>query len=205
MVSRIERVVSGKRDDILERQSLVFIQYSDNYSGIAKETERRLGPSRGWLWSLREIPSTRRNLWEEFPKVDEASAKPQSRSESSRVKETWTHSKNPRECSDFLEDDSEDFGEIPSARRNLWEGFPKVTEASAKLQSHSKLSQGGLEHCILVMVTKFKLSEATLARALVALHSFRRLVLPFVTFRNSTMDVYTLTCIYYVFLEIVGI
>jgi hypothetical protein len=39
--------VSGKRDDILERQSLVFIQYSDNYSGIAKETERRLGPSRG--------------------------------------------------------------------------------------------------------------------------------------------------------------
>ena len=55
------------------------------------------------------------------------------------------------------------------------------------------------------MVTEFKLSEATLARALVASHSIRRLVFPFVTFRNSTMDVYTLTCIYYVFLEIVGI
>ena len=35
----------GKSDDIFERRSLVFIQYSDNYSGIAKETERRLGPS----------------------------------------------------------------------------------------------------------------------------------------------------------------
>ena len=34
-----------KSDDILERQSLVFIQYSDNYSEIAKETERRLRPS----------------------------------------------------------------------------------------------------------------------------------------------------------------
>ena len=205
MVSRIERVVSGKRDDILERQSLVFIQYSDNYSGIVKETERRLRPSRGWLWGLREIPSTWRNLWEEFPKVAEASAKPQSRSESSRVKEIRTCSKNLRECSDFLKDDSEDFGEIPSARRNLWEGFPKVTEALAKLQSHSESSRGGLEHCIPVMVTEFKLSEATSARALVASHSLRRLVFPFVTFQNSTMDVYTLTCIYYVFLEIVGI
>jgi hypothetical protein len=39
--------MSGKRDDILERRSLVFIQYSNNYSGIAMETKRRLGPSRG--------------------------------------------------------------------------------------------------------------------------------------------------------------
>ena len=35
--------LSGKRDDILERQSLVFIQYRKSYSGIAKETERTLG------------------------------------------------------------------------------------------------------------------------------------------------------------------
>src|SRR6202044_3057823 len=55
------------------------------------------------------------------------------------------------------------------------------------------------------MVTEFKLSEATLAKALVASHSIWRLVFPFVMFRNSTMDVYTLTSIYYVFLEIVGI
>jgi hypothetical protein len=47
MVSRIERVVSGKRDDISERQSLVFIQYNSNYSGTAKETERTLGLPRG--------------------------------------------------------------------------------------------------------------------------------------------------------------
>ena len=195
MVSQIERVVSGKRDDILKRQSLVFIQYSDNYSGIAKETERRLGLSRGWLWSLWEIPSTRRNLWEEFPKVAEASVKPQSQSESSRVKETWTRFKNPRECLDFLNDGSEGFREIPSTRRNLWEGFLKATKASARLQSHPESSRGGLEHCIPVMVTEFKLSEATSARALVASYSIWRLVFPFVTFWNSTMDVYMLTCI----------
>jgi hypothetical protein len=47
MVSRIERVVSGKRDDIFERQSLVFIQYSSSYSGTVKETERMLGLPRG--------------------------------------------------------------------------------------------------------------------------------------------------------------
>ena len=73
-----------------------------------------------------------------FGKVAEASAKPQSRSESSRVKKTWTCSKN---FSDFFEDDSEDFEEISSAWRNLWDGFPKVTEASVKLQSHSQSSR----------------------------------------------------------------
>jgi len=31
-----------KSDDILERQSLIFIQCSNNYLAIAKETERRL-------------------------------------------------------------------------------------------------------------------------------------------------------------------
>ena len=156
--------MSGKRDDIWKRRSLIFIQYN-NYLGIAKETERRLGLPQGWLWSLQKIPSTWRNLWEEFPKVSEASAKPQSQSKLSRVKETWTRSKNLRECSDFLKDGSEDFGEIPSTRRKLWEGFPKATKALAKPQSHPKSSQGGLEHCIPVMVTEFKLSEATSARA----------------------------------------
>jgi hypothetical protein len=106
---------------------------------------------------------------------------------------------------DFLKDGFEDFGEIPSTRRKLWEGFPKATEALEKPQSHPESSRGGLGHCIPVMVTKFKLSEATLARALVASYSIRRLVFPFVTSQNSTMDVYMLTCIYYVFLEIVGI
>ena len=60
--------------------------------------------------------------------------------------------------------------------------FQCPKEPLAKLQSHSELSRGGLEHCIPVMVTEFKLSEATLARALVASHSIRRLVFPFVTF-----------------------
>ena len=32
-----------KRDDIWERQSLGFIQYSSKYLGIAKETKRTLG------------------------------------------------------------------------------------------------------------------------------------------------------------------
>jgi hypothetical protein len=124
---------------------------------------------------------------------------------SHRVKETWTCSKNLRECLDFLKDDSEDFKKTLSTRRNPWEGFLKVTEASEKLRSHPELSQGSLEHYLLVMVTKFKLSKATLARALVALHSIWRLVSSFVTFRINTMNVYMLACIYYVFLESVGI
>src|SRR6202050_743411 len=44
----------------------------------------------------------------------------------------------------FLEDDSNDFREIPSTRRNSWEGFPKAVEASASLQSQADSSQGGL-------------------------------------------------------------
>ena len=38
--------------------------------------------------------------------------------------------RKPRERSDFLEDDSNGFGEIPSTRESLWEGFPKVIEVS---------------------------------------------------------------------------
>src|ERR1700689_2955028 len=45
--------------------------------------------------------------------------------------------RKPRECSGFLEDDSNGFGEIPSTRESLWEGFPKVIEASANSQSQS--------------------------------------------------------------------
>ena len=49
-----------------------------------------------------------------------------------------------REHSGFLEDDSDNFGEIPSTQRNLWEGFLKVIKASASLQSQSNSSRGGL-------------------------------------------------------------
>ena len=48
--------------------------------------------------------------------------------------------RKPRECSGFFEDDSNDFREIPGTQRNFWEGFPKVIEASASLQSQSDLS-----------------------------------------------------------------
>src|ERR1700677_2236529 len=137
-----------------------------------------------------------------LPKLQRSHGAGLSRVESRRLELVL---RTQEKCSDFLEDDSEDFGEIPSTRRNLWEGFPKVTEASAKLQSHPESSRGGLEHCFPVMVTEFKLSEATSARALVASHSIRRLVFSFVTFRNSTVNVYTLACNYYVFLEIVEI
>src|ERR1700735_4754729 len=68
MVSRIERVVSGKRDDISERQSLVFIQYNSNYSGTAKETEKTLGLARGllqWLGGKSQFP---RGSMGKFPK-----------------------------------------------------------------------------------------------------------------------------------------
>jgi hypothetical protein len=52
----------------------------------------------------------------------------------------WESQRKLREHSGFLEDDSNDLGEIPSTQRNLWEGFPKVVEASASLQSQSDLS-----------------------------------------------------------------
>jgi hypothetical protein len=39
--------MSGKGDDILERQSPVFIQYSSSHSGIVKETDRTLRLPRG--------------------------------------------------------------------------------------------------------------------------------------------------------------
>src|ERR1700691_3506461 len=48
-----------------------------------------------------------------------------------------------REHSGFLKDNSNDFGEIPSTQGNLWEGFPKIVEASASLQSQSDSSRGG--------------------------------------------------------------
>src|ERR1700691_3569384 len=48
--------------------------------------------------------------------------------------------RKPRERSDFLEDDSNGFGEIPSARESLWEGFPKAVEASASYWSQFNLS-----------------------------------------------------------------
>src|ERR1700691_5204673 len=48
--------------------------------------------------------------------------------------------RKPRECSGFLKDDSNSFGEIPSTRESLWEGFLKVIEASANSQSQSDSS-----------------------------------------------------------------
>src|SRR6202050_4629788 len=60
------------------------------------------------------------------------------------AKETERPKRKPRERRAFLEDDSNDFGEIPSTRRNLWEGFPKLTKASASPQSQAHASRGGL-------------------------------------------------------------
>src|ERR1700729_1612180 len=48
--------------------------------------------------------------------------------------------KKPRERSGFLKDDSNGFGEIPSTRESLWEGFLKVVEASASYWSQSDSS-----------------------------------------------------------------
>src|SRR6202042_3332293 len=48
--------------------------------------------------------------------------------------------RKPREHSGFLKDDSNSFREIPSTRESLWEGFPKVIEASANSQSQSDSS-----------------------------------------------------------------
>jgi hypothetical protein len=137
-----------------------------------QELQRKLKECSGHLKDdsevFREILGTQRNLWEGFSKVSEALMKPQSQSKSSQVEETWTCAKKPRKCSVFLKDDFNDFGKIPDTQRNLWEGFPKVSKALAKPQSHSKSSQADLEHCLLVIVTKFKLSKATSARPFMA-------------------------------------
>src|ERR1700683_5578079 len=47
--------------------------------------------------------------------------------------------RKPRECSGFLKDDSNSFGEIPSTQESLWEGFPKVIEVSGNSYSQSAL------------------------------------------------------------------
>ena len=77
------------------------------------------------------------------------------------------------------------------------QSFSKATESS-------RVELRRPEHCLLVMATEFKLSEATLVCTFVALHSIRRLVIPFAAFRISTMNIYILVSIYYVFLERVG-
>jgi len=56
----------------------------------------------------------------------------------------WESQRKLREHSGFLEDDSNDFGEVLSTQRNLWEGFLKVVEALASLWSQSDLRQGSL-------------------------------------------------------------
>src|ERR1700691_1409542 len=84
----------------------------------------------------------------------------------STVVSIWEPRRKLREHLGFLEDDSNNFGEIPSTQGNLWEGFLKVVKASTSSQSQSDLSLRSFEHCILVLVTKFKLSEATLASTL---------------------------------------
>ena len=84
----------------------------------------------------------------------------------STVVSIWELQRKPREHLGFLKDDSNDFGEIPSTQGNLWEGFLKVVEASASSQSQFDLSLRSFEHCIPVLVTEFKLSEATLASTL---------------------------------------
>ena len=66
--------MSGKRDDILERQGLVFIQYSSNYSGTARKLREHSGFLEDDSNSFGKIPSTQKSLWEGFPKVVEALA-----------------------------------------------------------------------------------------------------------------------------------
>src|ERR1700685_2628090 len=62
----------------------------------------------------------------------------------STVVATWGLQRKLRECSGFLKDDSNSFGEIPSPRESLWKGFLKVVEASASSESQSDSSLGNL-------------------------------------------------------------
>src|ERR1700683_446333 len=60
------------------------------------------------------------------------------------TEETERPQRKPIEHWAFLEDDSNDFGEIPSTRRNFWEGFLKAIKALASPQSQADSSRGGL-------------------------------------------------------------
>ena len=139
-----------KIDDILERQSLIFIQYRKSYLGITKETERTPGSPWGWLWWLQGNSCYPREL---LGRISKGLMKPQ-----------WN-------C--------------------------KVIPSQGELRR--------LEHCFPVMVTKFKLSKATLVSTIVALHSIWRLLISLVEFQICKTSIYTLVSNYYVFLEWVGI
>src|ERR1700685_4637118 len=73
--------------------------------------------------------------------------------------------RKPRERSDFLEDDSNSFGEIPSTRESLGR-FPEGYQSLGKLSESVRLEFVESEHCIPVWVTEFKLNEATSGNAL---------------------------------------
>jgi hypothetical protein len=57
--------LSSKRDDILERQSLIFIRYRESYLGITKETKRtlRLPRTPDYRWR------TQMMVWTDFGKI----------------------------------------------------------------------------------------------------------------------------------------
>src|ERR1700691_1816191 len=74
--------------------------------------------------------------------------------------------RKPRECSGFLKDDSNSFGEIPSTPRESLGRFPEGYRSLGKLLESVRLKFVESEHCIPVLVTEFKLSEATLGNAL---------------------------------------
>jgi hypothetical protein len=58
-----------------------------------------------------------------------------------------------------------------------------------------------LEHCLPVMVTKFKLNEVISASAFVASHSIQKLINSLMVFWISAMSIYMLVCNYYIFLK----
>ena len=83
----------------------------------------------------------------------------------STVVTTWGPRRKPREHSGFLKDDSNSFGEIPSTRESLGR-FPEGYRSLSKLLESVRLEFVESEHCIPVLATEFKLSEATSGNAL---------------------------------------
>src|SRR6202050_1815281 len=87
-------------------------------------------------------------------------------------RDIWGSQRKPREHSGLLEDDSDGFGEFLGPEGS---SIKEVQKLLKPWRCHrATLSQEHFEHYLPVMVTEFKLSEATSACAFVASHSIRR-------------------------------
>ena len=124
--------------------------------GVVKVMIFRRGKA-SYLYNNRQIFGDHRGNQETAKETDRTPSLPQG-----WLQQLWGNSQYPKEL----------LGRFPES---YW-SFSKPTESG-------RLELRRPEHCILVLETEFKLSEATSASTSVALHSVQRLVTSFATVR----------------------